>query len=70
MQNWGNILESFITILYDLEKPRLSNFAGEAIVIRSFPQRFIGLVKKMKPFKMRKKVKILIWHMVGEMVKK
>ena len=34
MQNWSNILESFITILYDFEKQWLSSFACKAIVIR------------------------------------
>ena len=45
-----------------------------AKVVRPVQQKFICLVKKigMELFKMRKKCKDkdLIWHMVGEMVKK
>ena len=66
--------ERFITILYDFEKQFLSSFAWKAIVIRSVPQKFICLVKKEEwnLLKRGKKCewKYLIWHMVGEMVKK
>ena len=73
VQNWSNILESFITILYDFEKQWLSSFAWKTIVIKPVPQKFICLVKERNEnFWNEKKCKDkdLIWHMVGEMVKK
>ena len=51
----------------------LSSFAWKAIVIRPAPQKFICLVKqKNGTFENEKKIydKDLVWHMVGEMVKK
>ena len=73
VQNWSNIFERFITILYDFEKQWLISFAWKAIVIRPVPQKFICLVKESnETFWNEKKCKDknLIWHMVGEMVKK
>ena len=66
VQNWSNILESFITILYDFEKQWLSTFAWKAIVVRPAQQKFICLVKiGMELFTMRKnvmkKIKFGIW---------
>ena len=41
VQNWSNILESFITMLNDFEKQWLNSFACKAIFIRPVPQKFI-----------------------------
>ena len=73
LQNWSNILENFITILYDFEKQWLSTFAWKAIVVRPVQQNFICLVKdRHETFFNVKKCndKDLIWHMMSEMVKK
>ena len=45
VDNWSNILESFIIILYDFEKQYLSSFACKAIVVRLVQHKFICLVK-------------------------
>ena len=73
MQNWSNILESFLTILYDFEKVWLSSFAWKAIVARPVKQKFTCLVKdRHRTFYNEKncKDKDLICHIAGEMVKK
>ena len=76
MQNWSNILESFITKLYDFEKQWLNSFAWKAIVIGAVPQKFSFLVKRRNgTFKNEKKnvrKKFLIWQIfnLGKMVKK
>ena len=73
VQYWSNILESFITVLYDIEKQCLSSFAWKAIVVRSAPQAFVCLVKDRNGTSQNErkcKDKDLFWHMVGEMVKK
>ena len=41
VQNWSNILENFIALLYDFEKQWLSSFACEALVSRPVPQKFL-----------------------------
>ena len=73
MQNWSNILENFLAILYDFEKQWLSTFAWKAIAVRPVQQNFICLVEdRHETFYNEKKCndKDLIWHMLGEMVKK
>ena len=66
-------MERFIKILYDFEKQWLSSFACKTIVIRPAPQKFNCLVKERHGSFGNEKIckeKDLIWHMVGEMVKK
>ena len=58
VQNWSNILESFITMLNDFEKQWLNSFACKAIFIRPVPQKFICWAKERKKlFQMRKNVR-------------
>ena len=66
-------MESFITILNDIEKQWLSRFAWKTIVIRPVPRTFICLAKKgTEPFKMRKKMLKKIFNLawLGGMIKK
>ena len=66
-------MKSFITILHDFEKQWLSTFAGNVIFVRPVQQKFICLVDdRHATFYNEKKCneKDLIWHIVGEMVKK
>ena len=68
VQNWSNILESFITILYEFEKQWLNSFAWKAIVVRPVQQNFICLVEdRHETFHNEAKCndKDLIWHMLG-----